>query len=98
MKNTNTKNETKTTLGDCILNAWARTSSPNESIANTKAIILLGREDSLKAEKLLADKSLDYLSAWEPGCYRALTVEGDDLGFVHCSPQVAEVVNRMLCR
>ena len=64
----------------------------------TETIILLGHADALKAERLLSDKSLDYLSAWEPGCYRALTADGGDLGFVMCSPQVAQVVNGCIAR
>lgn len=70
----------------------------NKNSSLSEKEIILSHADSLKVERLLADKTLDYLSSWESGCYRALTVDGDDLGFVLCSSDVATVVNRCLCR
>ncbi len=61
-------------------------------------MILLDAAESAKVEKLLADCSLDFLSAWEPGVYRALTHDGDDLGFVNCSANAANVVNARISR
>lgn len=49
-----------------------------------------------KIEELLADKHLSYLHAWEPGCYRAVNRDGEDLGFVFVSAIVAEHVNELL--